>query len=184
MSDAGITSDAAPVEDESDAWRDDIALITPNGPSQWLGLPIAYFVLGAAVIAVLEVVWRGHGLNLQGWVLFAAACIFIGWSFPFAWFGRDADRRYELAVSQRYVRLKVIGASYLAVVATFVGIVCSAFPITAFGFVTLYVLRSQREVKQSRPEPTAFRRGLARIVERARTPHPADNARIGAPCQD
>jgi hypothetical protein len=150
-----------------DAWRDDIALITPMGPRQWLGMPLALFAIGAAGIVALELIAHGRGLTLQGWTLLGAASVFVIWAFPLAWAGRRADIRYDLRISQNYVRLSVTGSSYLWVLATFVGIVSGSTFVAIVGFVLLFMMRAQREVRKFGPEPSEFRRSLARIVERA-----------------
>ena len=165
-----VTSEASHAlasEDESDAWRDDIALITPSGAGQWLSMPIVFFVFGAGGITGLELITHGRGFTIQGWTLFAAALVLGAWAFPLAWFGRRADNLYNLEVSQNYVRLKVRGLSYLCWVVTFAGIVSASILISLFGLALLFIMWSKREVRQFGPEPSEFRRSLARIVERA-----------------
>ena len=169
-SDSAATAETPPMdhvegsEEDLDAWRDDIALITPSGPRQWLALPIAYLVIGVGYSAVVLLIAHGRVSPLD-WVLVGTAGIFVVWAIALAWIGRRADLFYDLEVSQRYVRLKVGGACCLGILATAAGIVSGAVGIVILGFAAVWFIRSQREVRKSAVHASEFRKSVAAIAQ-------------------
>ena len=154
-------------EDDLDSWREDIALITPSGPGQWLSLPIAYVVVGVLAVGALFLVAHGRALNLQGWVFIAAAAIFILWGLAFALLGRRAYVMYDLQESQRYVKLKVAGASGLCILATAAGVISGTVVVAIMGFAIMWIIRAQRQVPPSATHSSEFRTAISDIVRRA-----------------
>jgi hypothetical protein len=152
------------VADDLDSWRDDIALITPSGPIQWLRLPLVYVLTGVLVSTVLMSTAHGRAPNLQGWVLIVMAGIFILWGVAFAWIGRRASLLYEVEESQRYVKLELAGVCCLCILATVAGVISGAVIIAITGFITLWIIRSQQQVPANASQ---FRLALADILRRA-----------------
>jgi hypothetical protein len=154
-------------EEDLDSWRDEIALITPSGPSQWLSLPVAY--VGTGVLAVIAVLLIAHGtaLSLQAWILVAAAAIFILWGLAFALLGRRAYVMYDLQESQRYVKLKVAGASGLCILATAAGVISGTVVVAIMGFAVMWMIRAQRQLPPSATHSSEFRTAISDIVRRA-----------------
>jgi hypothetical protein len=162
-----VTPPTDAAEEDLDSWRDDIALITPSGPGQWLSLPIAYVVVGVLAVIALLLVAHGRALNLQGWVFIAAAAIFILWGLAFALLGRRACVMYDLQESQRYVKLKVAGASGLCILATAVGVISGTVVVAIMGFAIMWMIRSQRRLPTSATYSSKFRTAISDIVRRA-----------------
>ena len=156
----------ATIED-LDAWRDDIALITPSGPGQWLPLPIVYVAMGVLALIGLLLIAHGRTLSPQSWVLIGAAGIFVVWGFAFAWFGRRAYVLYDLQESQRYVKLKVAGACGLCVLATAAGVISGSVLVAMAGFIVLWMMWSQRRVAANALRASDFRVALSDIVRTA-----------------
>jgi hypothetical protein len=154
-------------EEDLDSWRDDIALITPSGPGQWLSLPIVYVVVGVVAVVALFLVAHGRALNLQGWVFITAAAIFILWGLAFALLGRRAYVMYDLQESQRYQKLKVAGASGLCILATAAGVLSGTGVVAIMGFAVMWMIRAQRQLPPSATHSSEFRTAISDIVHRA-----------------
>jgi len=168
-SDADMASTTSPpeeIEDDGDldSWRDSIGFITPNSPGQILALPVAYLIVGVGAGTALFLLSHGRGFTPLGWLALGAAAVFVVWAFALAWNGYRAYALWNLESSQRFVRIRATGISYLCVLVTAVGIISGSPELPGFGLIALFVFRSQATTTSQASE---FRISIMRIYQRA-----------------
>jgi hypothetical protein len=169
VSDAEMASTTSPLEEieddgDLDSWRDSIGFITPNSLGQILALPVGYLIVGVGAGAALFLLSHGRGFTPLGWLALGTAAVFIVWAFALAWNGYRAYGLWNLESSQRFVRMRATGISYLCVLVTAVGIISGSPVLPGLGLVALFMFRSQATTTSHSSE---FRISLMRIYQRA-----------------
>jgi hypothetical protein len=168
-SDADMASTTSPpeeIEDDGDldSWRDSIGFITPNSLGQILALPVAYLIVGIGAGTALFLLSHGRGFTPPGWLALGAAAVFVLWAFALAWNGYRAYALWNLESSQRFVRMRATGISYLCVLVTAVGIISGSPVLPGWGLVALFMFKSQATTTSHSSD---FRISLMRIYQRA-----------------